>query len=258
MMKKGLLSGRCYHAMGSWLADYVFFVRNQHPILSMFFVPKVNEYSGKERRNCEFATLGYCFVVSAMLGLGSGEGNNDAVAAFFALTLPSMILHKTLFYINACPCLLTKQRRSGLAQVGVSLVEGCGHLVTNFLLWITVLEVIVGIAIASAQGNSGFLMWFIVGRSQAWVVWFFTSILLAFNPWGVFPAKSGLVCGTWLLEKATAEVKGFSEESPYYRTEAFLASARGEAPPLGEAAVGGADVDDIGLQMEDGDEADAV
>jgi len=137
LLKSGLIMGRCYHAFGSWRDDLKFYVKNQHPIASMFMVPKVNEYKGMDRAQTELLTVLFVLLLSF--------STKDTNLTFWIGCFGSVAFAALLFYVNACPCLLTKHRQSTLMAKVVRSLKLSGHRLTNLVVLVALVLCFTGV-----------------------------------------------------------------------------------------------------------------
>ena len=190
MRRRGLIEGRHFWAKsieqesscaavgaedGSWVADCIYYVRNNHPLARIFgCLDPEHPLDILETMNMEFAALCWALPWVAVADKSGGE-NPDAVGTYFGLTIPvtipTMIVYKILFYVYGCPCLLSKTKKHGCLACVACCAEACGICISCIVLSFSLFMLLVGIlAVVDVDDPGSFMFWWLLSRGQAQMI----------------------------------------------------------------------------------------
>lgn len=234
MRVTGLLYGRCYWGLGldadrghSWpplgyLADFWFYVKNYHPLLSLFLRDEAHPYSKRDACCAELIRQAYCLAALWLVRNKKREWTTPSGAlhnwrlSVVAITVPVMIIKRCLFLLLACPCLRFERRgrEEERRYAAVESILGClGHV----LVWPTALgaAALLAYALAThAADHAAFAFLWLAGLlSEYLLTWPLLKLALQFS---LCPADeracslacsglcAALECGRWASERRRA------------------------------------------------------
>eukprot|EP01065_Artemidia_motanka_P033619 TRINITY_DN40638_c0_g1_i1.p1 TRINITY_DN40638_c0_g1~~TRINITY_DN40638_c0_g1_i1.p1 ORF type:complete len:431 (+),score=79.75 TRINITY_DN40638_c0_g1_i1:76-1293(+) len=123
------------------LDDYVFYVRNNHPLLSIFTADPAHPFDRQERLLTELVTLGFSFLMSGLSGMWAPAGligwvwSGSWVAGLVYVTVPCYLLWYLLWLVQACPCLLIDPHTATRRWIACARrLEFTGSLVATIML----------------------------------------------------------------------------------------------------------------------------
>lgn len=197
--------------------DLYYYASNHHPILSLFLRDKDHPQGTIAKLIVEIevllfsmagAALVYVFISNEFGIERSDESSSDvgrqtnaqvAVWGFGTLfvTIPSLMYAEVARYMTGCPCLIMKRRTpisTAIRYVGITT----GRIIALTLFAIAVLSAIWGFAEGRRRRGRYFLLWWILGRSQAYVIW---PILLLMKEFNLYYEVPVLGIGTWQTQR---------------------------------------------------------
>ncbi|KAK3282430.1 hypothetical protein CYMTET_9830 [Cymbomonas tetramitiformis] len=204
-----------------WFEDFWFHSLNFHPILSIFMAHEYNPLKPRKALVLEIFVL--CWVIhwtAVLKWLALGDYGRQAwdhslletmgellfyyVGVTCLVTVPSSLLHQTLRAMIVCPCLYYNRKACCCCPIErrprwVTFTKRAGEttswIVITFsaviLLWSTILIV----------DTAEHLMYLLLGRIQAYLVYFLLNALLLFNPHTEFTLFCVVVVGKWAAER---------------------------------------------------------
>jgi hypothetical protein len=94
-----------------WWEDYVFFMRNFHPLFSICFAHAQHPILLRDRLMLELAVQAYCFAMMEYTLIGEEDARRSSSVIWWYMemtcyvTIPSILLWWSLYGCLACPCL---------------------------------------------------------------------------------------------------------------------------------------------------------
>jgi len=192
--------------------DLSYYIHNHHPILSICYADEDHPLTPFSRIVLEIEVLLITLLgagVAYAIIRGSGvsredeeDAEPDALGAVYGFTLlfitiPSMTVATLLMYLQACPCLIYKrssEKRDFLRSAALFV----GKTISVTLLLLAAGAAAFGVILGLQNRGQDFLIWWVAGRAQAYLLWFGWLLFREFNL--LFEVEL-LGIGRWLTER---------------------------------------------------------
>lgn len=189
----------------AWLADFWYFEKNQHPLLSLFLADADNPLSVYDRLKMEFIVTSWNLFASTIVYQISGSTAMLYLLSFVIVSVPLAIMRNILLFLFACPCLQTRNNHPGTCHRRcVRCCQGTGQCLGNMYLGGGVAFLVLGILTAIKFG-AGFVDSWLFSWGTSYVVCVWVDLCFRFNciPWCMRLRESrvSLLC-LGLLQKA--------------------------------------------------------
>lgn len=186
----------------SWIADFVYYQQNNHPLLSIacHTNPRalhgertVRALSTSSRLILELVVTGWSLLFGASLMCAHhhdswGVGGSFVVGVT-AITIPTMILYKCMTYLFSCACCLGRYEnvKGTWASCFSFLVRQCSYVckVMMFVQGCILLGVGIMEIVSDYDCHSWIIHSWLFGRGFAYLVHPIEDLLLHFNPMGI-------------------------------------------------------------------------
>lgn len=176
--------GTCSWPDRSWASDFWYFLRNNHPIVGIICHDR-SQLSSLERINMEFVVVAWSFLFTTILLKSERMSAGIAFAVLtITVTIPCMILAKLLFYIHACPCLVSQYKPTGCKKYLYKCLECLGGCmgIAFFLLALLFVGAGIGVAAGGKEPAGKVMSDFAYARAQGYVLQPLILFCLSFNP----------------------------------------------------------------------------
>eukprot|EP00472_Partenskyella_glossopodia_P008966 CAMPEP_0197527868 /NCGR_PEP_ID=MMETSP1318-20131121/23021_1 /TAXON_ID=552666 /ORGANISM="Partenskyella glossopodia, Strain RCC365" /LENGTH=535 /DNA_ID=CAMNT_0043082719 /DNA_START=137 /DNA_END=1740 /DNA_ORIENTATION=- len=213
---------RRYGAPDGWLEDYMFFLYNNHPLLSIFYSEKLHPYGRYKRCVTELVIQCWCFFSAVWLEIIAYPFLDNHfypqhnlnfmkidrfILGLIFITGPCSGLWWSLYGLMACPCL--HFRSASRCQHWIKFWgKKCGKMTTYFLIFLPSVGLLyLGISLLvtnwhiNEQYNSIWLANWFMFRVIGYILWIIRTMLMLFN-WKYSCACCCCYCiGQWKMEK---------------------------------------------------------
>jgi hypothetical protein len=111
----------CITCPPGFLEDFMFFLFNNHFWFSPILCVRGHPFSRVERLSAFFVQVVLCFFFTNLILTGfEVPQSSQAVIQIFAITPISLILRKSFYFLESCPCLVVKKRRGDITAIRLS------------------------------------------------------------------------------------------------------------------------------------------
>ena len=87
-----------------WISDFIFYIRNHHPLLLLLYSDKNHPLTRAEKGMIFLCSVMVCFAGTGIVVHMDTEGAACFRDIFCFATLPSIITSNFIFFLQACPC----------------------------------------------------------------------------------------------------------------------------------------------------------
>jgi hypothetical protein len=169
-----------------WLADFVFYEQNHHPIFALFYAHPSNHLGRKERLAIEFCAVSWTLLFDTILDIHYPNAEVRFGMSIVIITIPVMILRELLVFFFTCPCLMGRNHvHSTVYSMYTKCMKSCGKYFGYALVIASLGVFIAGLILIVQYSPINILFWFLFS-CLSYVICFFYDLCIKFNNFHVF------------------------------------------------------------------------